>query len=363
MKSLCIEVSSGIFERISLENLVKDGSSLIEFLSFLDIGDIEEHVRANYYKRKPQHTIGAMLRLSVVYYFYGDKGYGRIVESLTEHELCLLKLKKPPSSSILHHFIHYRIGESGFEKIMGMIAPKLDALAEKNGIKHLSHDSTPNEASRYDENADYNPYYQCKMYKSHITMKGTIPLLMTFSNGNAGDSPYLEPHAYKLKELGITGEFIDLDTAYDSFENHALAKHVIGAYPYISLKENAVVNDEGKIEAINHWCNKLWKEGGNPNATLKSKLDFLFKHGRIEQVGVYYRNKNLQGMPKNKTDLRSAQERIHSHIKGTVKFDVRNRKNSKKSLHVLAAFVSYQLLVLAALQNGLNPNEFGFIRR
>lgn len=363
MKSLCIEVSSGIFERISLENLVKDGSSLIEFLSFLDIGDIEEHVRSNYYKRKPQHNVGAMLRLSVAYYFNDDKGYNRLVESITEHELRLLKLKKLPSPSILHHFIHYRIGESGFVKIMELIAPKLDKLAEKNGIKHLSHDSTPNEASRYDENADYNPYYQCKMYKSHITMKGTIPLLMTFSNGNAGDAPYLKPHAYKLKELEITGDFMDLDTAYDSFENHALIKHIIGAYPYIGLKENAVINDEGKVEAINHWCNKLWKEGGNPNARMDEKLDFLFHQGRIDQVGMYYRNKNLAGMPKEKTDLRAVQERIHSHIKGTVKFDVRNRQNSKKSLHVLAAFVSYQLLVLTALQNELNPNEFGFIRR
>ncbi len=362
MKSLCIEVSSGIFERISLDDLVKDGSSLIEFLSFLDIGDIEEYVLENNYERKPQHNVGAMLRLSVAYYFYGDRGYGKIVESITDHELRMLNLKKPPSSSALHHFIHCRIGESKFVKIMEMVAQKLDKLAEKNSTKHLSHDSTPVEASRYDKNADYNPHYQCMMYKAHITLKGTIPLLMTFSSGNAGDSPYLNPHAYNLNELGITGEFMDLDTAYDSFENHALVKHVIGAYPYIGLKENAVMHDEGKLEAINHWCNKLWKEGGNPNATLKSKLDFLFKHGRIEQVGAYYRNRNLRGMPKDKMDLRAAQERIHSHIKGTVKFDVRNRQNSTKSLHVLAAFVSYQLLVLTALQNGLNPNEFGFIR-
>ncbi len=363
MKSLCIELSSGIFERISLEDLTINGSSLIEFLCFLDISDIEEYVLENHYQRKPQHNAGAMLRLSTAYYFYGDKGYAKIVESITDHELRLLKLKKLPSPSILHYFIHYRIGEPMFVNIMEMVAPKLDKLAEKNGITHLSHDSTPVEASRYDKHAEYNPHYQCMMYKAHITMKGTIPLLMTFSSGNAGDSPYLEPHAYKLKELGITGEFMDLDAAYDSFENHAMVKHVIGAYPYIGMKENAVVNDEGKVEAINHWCNKLWKEGGTPNAAMDAKLEFLFRHGRPEQVGAYYRNKNLEGMPKEKTDLRAAQERIHSHIKGTVKFDVRNRQNSKKPLHVLAAFVSYQLLVLAALQNGLNPNEFGFIRR
>lgn len=363
MKSLCLELASGIFEKISLDDLTKNGLSLIEFLSFLEIGHIEEYVLENYYIRKPQHNIGAMLRLSAAYYFYGDKGYSRLVKSITGHELRLLKLKKPPSASILHHFIHCRIGESGFVKIMEPIAPKLDKLAENKGTKHLSHDSTPVEASRYDKNADFNPYYQCMMYKAHITMKGTIPLLMTFSSGNSGDSPYLKPHAYKLNELGITGEFMDLDAAYDSFENHALIKHVIGAYPYIGLKENAVVSDEGNVEAINHWCNKLWKEGGNPNNSMHEKLEFLFQQGRIESVGAYYRNKNILGMPKDKTCLRSVQERIHSHIKGTVKFDVRNRQNSKKSLHALAAFVSYQLLVLTALQNELNPNEFGFIRR
>ncbi|MFH1471637.1 MAG: hypothetical protein ABIF85_01950 [Nanoarchaeota archaeon] len=364
MESVTVKLSSGIFTKLSLENMLKDGSSLIEFLSFLDISDVEECVFQKYYKRTPQYSVGGMLRLAAAYYFHKDKGYVKTIKSLTETDIKILKFKKSPSPQELQDFIHNRMGENGFIEIMKLIAPKLNKLAEQKGTDYLSHDSTPNEAGRYDKYADFNKHYKCNMYKSHITMKGTIPLLLTFSRGNANDSPYLKPHADMLNEFKITGKFMNLDGQYDSYKNYALVKHIIGAYPYMTMRENAIINKTGKIDEINRWCNKLWKFGGNPNNPIGTKLDFLFKHDRIKQAGAYYRNNNLEnGMPKEEIDLRKRQEWTHDHIKTTVKFDVRNRQNLKKSLHIIAAFISYQLLVLTALQNELNPNEFGFIKR
>ena len=362
MKSLTVELASGVFQKLNIEDLVKHGAHLFEFLCFLDINDIEEYVFQSFYKRKPQHNIGAMLRLAAAYYIHGCSGYRKLVKSLTESDLKLLKLKKAPSGSRLQQFIQNQIGEENFVKIMHILAKKLDYFAEQNGTNYSSQDSTPLEASRYDDYADYNEHYGCKMDKAHITMKGTYPLLLTHTCGNANDSPPLEPHLITLNELDINTEFMNLDGQYDSYENHALVRYVIGAYPYIHIRENAVEHEDGTIKKIDHWCNKLWKFGGNPNDTIANKLQFLFDQGRLKQVGAYYRNKNLkEGMPKDKTNLRKVQERIHSHIKQTVKFDIRYLHNSNKSLHIIASFVSYQLLVLAASQNGLNPNEFGFI--
>lgn len=362
MKSTTVELTCGVYETLNLDDLVKECCSLLEFLYFLAISDIEEYVLKTYYKRNPQYNVGAMIRLGIAYYFYKGKGYVRIVKSLTDRDLALLKIKKIPSKSEVHHFVHYRVGEKRFQEIMNMIAPKLYRRAKDTGYNRLSQDSTPLEASRYDKYAEFNVHYNCKMDKGHITMQGPIPLWCTHTGGVANDSPYFKPHAYALAEHGVTSDIANMDGQYDSYENHAISVHVLGAHPYITLREDATVNDEGTVEQIDHWCNKLWKEGGSPKKPLEEKLKFLFEQGRIEQVGAYYRNKNLtEGMPKEKTDLRKEQERIHNHIKDTVKFDVRNRMNSKKSLHIIAAFVSYQLLVLTALQNDLNPNEFGFI--
>src|SRR5664280_531120 len=62
-------------------------------------------------------------------------------------------------------------------------------------------DSTPLEASRYDENADYHPHYGCKMDKAHITMVGTLPVFMTHTRGLAGDPQELIKHIEALKKM------------------------------------------------------------------------------------------------------------------------------------------------------------------
>ena len=62
-------------------------------------------------------------------------------------------------------------------------------------------DSTPLEASRYDEYADYHPHYGCKMDKAHITMVGTLPVFMTHTRGLAGDPQELIKHIEALKKM------------------------------------------------------------------------------------------------------------------------------------------------------------------
>jgi|GEM_PF-4978176 len=78
-----------------------------------------------------------------------------------------------------------------------------------------------------------------------------------------------------------------LDSGYDLFQNHADIWFHLSIVPHIKVKENAVVNNEGSLERINHWVNKMWRKGGDVHASLDEKLRFLYKNGRFEQVGMY----------------------------------------------------------------------------
>lgn len=55
-----------------------------------------------------------------------------------------------------------------------MLVEKIIKLSQEKETK--KNGSTPLEASRYDEHADYNSHYACKMDKAHITMIGTYPI-------------------------------------------------------------------------------------------------------------------------------------------------------------------------------------------
>ena len=53
-------------------------------------------------------------------------------------------------------------------------------------------------------------------------------------------------------------------------------------------------------------------------------------------------------------------EKIHGHIKGTVKFNIRRVRNESRGLYSLLSFIAYQLLVLTEMQNKVeNKNSFG----
>ncbi len=86
----------------------------------------------------------------------------------------------------------------------------------------------------------------------------------------------------------------------------------------------------------------------------EEKLRFLYENGREKQVVMHLRNKNIgdDGFDEDYSH-RSECERVHNHIKWTVKFDIRGMKNGSKKMYSIMNFVAYQLLVLTNLQKGL----------
>jgi len=127
------------------------------------------------------------------------------------------------------------------------------------------------------------------------------------------------------------------------------------AKPLICLAKDAVINKEGGPGRIDHWVNKMCKLGGSRHMKIDKKLKFLYENGRKEQVGMYLRNQNLKDISfPDSYKLRSECERIHAHIKNTVKFDVRRVRKEGRELYSKINLVTYQLLLLTNLQNHIN---------
>ncbi len=310
-----------------------------------------------------------MFILSIAYHFH-NKSYEKLLSDISLWDIKTLNFKNRelPSIGTLNNFIVHRLGVNRLKELMKKLAFNLYSLFSVGKIKKIGNeDSTPVEASRYDKNSAYNPHYKCKMHKAHIIMLETIPLYMSFTDGLSGDNPESLNNMKIINKLGIKFHIMNKDGGYDSFENYADTKVLLGAKPNISPSKSAVINKEGTIERINHFINKskFWKQGLSVKDSIEKKLTFFHnKNGkRKEQVGAYLRNQIIEnGLDEDVYPLRKHQERIHDHIKQTVKFDVRRLHNDKKELHILWSFIGYQILCLTALQHLLNPNEFGFLR-
>lgn len=354
------KVFKGVLLTDSLKNYLAIGNvSLCQFLYFLNIADIAQQIENNFYSDKDWHfryDVSAMIKFAVVK-FFRQQPYKKIV--LSEEESWLLGFKEKegkipvPSGGTLHHFVKNRLGVEGINKIMEMVGERIIKLIDS---KEAKLDSTPLEASRYDAHSDFNPYYECKMDKAHITMIGTYPVFMTYTDGNVGDSPQLPLHIAALLKMNAKINEYRLDCSYDSFENHAEIWYKLKAKPLISLSVDAVINEEGELERINHWANKMWKLGGSRHMKIDDKLRFLYEHGRDEQVGMYLRNLNLRDKTfPDSYKLRKECERIHGHMKITLKFDVRRIREENRELYSKFNFVAYQLLLLTNLQNGVKP--------
>ena len=184
---------------------------------------------------------------------------------------------------------------------------------------------------------------------------------MTHTKGVASDSPELINYIEALKKMNADLELYSADGGYDSFPNHSDIWYHLDAKSIISYPSNAVINQEGEKEKINHWVNKKWKIGGDVHASMKNKLKFPYENGRRKQVGMYIRNQNISDESFNEQyKKRDEYEKIHGHIKCTIKFDIRRVRNESRKLYSLSSFITYQLLVLTEIQNKVgNKNSFG----
>jgi len=340
---------------------LSQGTSICLLLSQLCLDTLRTLILEKYYcadHKRFRYDPILLLKLAIVRNFL-NLTYKSIGFNLTPDDCTLLDIPmingeyQIPSGSTVHHFVKTRLGVDGFNEIMAYIAKQIRFfLPDDIGII----DSTPNEASRYDKYADFNPHYRINMYKSHIFHLGDASLFMVFSEGNGSDMTYVHPLISNVTQLISDLLEVYADAGYDSYEIYSQIWYELGAFPYIDWRDNAVINPEGSIARIDHWVNKNWKKGGDVNAPIEQKLRLLYEIGRKKQVGMFLRNLNLKDpLFEEKYQIRGDCEKTHNNIKSIVKFDVRKIREESKEFNILMNFVSYQLLILARLQNGLMP--------
>ena len=349
-----------------LDGIVDDGTSITQLLFHVDLTSVEEHIKTKYFAksgRKFHFDIGTMIRL-VVLKAFRKSSFRKTLYSLTDEDCHFLGMKEIdgiyliPSPSAFHGFMKYRLGTEGFLEIMELVGTELVKAVNEPQIAIV--DSTPLEASRYNPHALFNPHYRIKMDKSHIFHYGSYPLYMIYSDGTTSDTSCLDPLIETVAQMDPDMSAIILDAGYDTFKVHAKIWKTHGIYPLIQFREDAIIHGDGTLERITHWVNKKWPEGGDIHKNLEEKLHFLYDHDRIEQVGKYLRNLNIQDKDFNsKCRKRSDCERKHKHIKDTVKFDIRGLLHTSKEMYTYAHFISYQILVLAHAQLKFRKvNEF-----
>jgi hypothetical protein len=164
---------SNIFKGVFITDSLKNYSairnvSLCQFLFFLNIADIAQHIENNFYSDKDWHFrygASAMIKFAVVK-FFRQQPFKKII--LSEDEAWLLGFKEKdgkiliPSGGTLQHFIKYRLGTEGITKIMEMVGERIIKLIDSKDAKL---DSTPLEASRYDAHSDFNPHMNARWIK------------------------------------------------------------------------------------------------------------------------------------------------------------------------------------------------------
>ena len=130
------------------------------------------------------------------------------------------------------------------------------------------------------------------MEKVHIRIVGTNSVFMTHTNDFASDSLELIKHIEFSQKMNADIEPYSAGWVMI----HSWIMHTwfhLGVKSVISYAK-WIINEEGETERIEHWVNKMWKEGGDINAKTEKKFSFLCQNGRRVQVGMYLRNQNIK---------------------------------------------------------------------
>jgi hypothetical protein len=279
--------------------------------------------------------------------------YRGIVKNLSADDCMRLGLTdrngrpKPPSSPTLNGFVNRRL-----PAVMDSIGEEIVALILMMSPKLvITIDSTPAQASRYNYDADYSPYYEIRMDKCHMLMVNGYPLFMIRSNGNAGDNPFAEPLIRMLSGHDLAGKEMEIyvDGGYDAFLTYAAAYMVTGTVMRCNQRPNAAYSDadDRKIRDV---YSRMWKRKGY-DAHRKNDTDFmlrfLFRNGEQELVGKYLRDRSMD-MEKEecRPTTRFVCETMHRSMKRWIDLNIFRIRKKTKELRMKCRFLCVQMLSL-----------------
>jgi len=353
------------------------GSYLLAvLLSLLDLEFLRVELRKFYAEewRWRKFDCIAMLKLDI-FRIFKKKDFTGVIRYLAAnpHEARLLGFSELPSEKTIWHWEKVRIGGSGWKHLFLAGIRKIRFLLVSFGIvigKHLGQDSTPVESTREDKNARFNPHYKLKMHKGHILLDAEhhLPLNYAGSGGLAYDGDYLLPLIDESeRNLEAVAEDCVADDHYGSFENHA-HMHMRGCNLIVKPTESDVYHPEADENGLRQEYQKLREvEGWLPLdiISLRQLLEFLYIHGKIELVGMFFRNALVK--IRDEIDFlkqyhrRSVNEGFHGVIKEMTGFGKMKVSGSKN----LDVHIGVHLLAILAvgplfkIQNGITTELMG----
>lgn len=373
----------------SLQNPTeKNPISIAEFFGkYLDIATIQ-HIFASHYGSVEYHyryPLNAMIKSSMIRRIKCMRSFQKLVNRFETHQNDAKVIGfenngngryNIPDRRTFRHWENVRIDNQTLENSMDLFVIALRKQLEKHGEilgRRIGIDSTPLEALFNDSDAKYNGHYEKTGYKIHgaYDLDRNIPLAIIITSMNESDTPYFKPLLIKLHELGIKFEKVFADGAYDSFEHFAIIHLVYNAKFYTNPGENAIFNDKGTPEGIQHEYNRLRKKNDflpPDQITFQEKLQFLMKYEKWDAVGSYFRNQFLekwikwQEEKKNGNQVpyneRNAAEGYHGFVKKYLNlqnyFDYRGIRNVER--HVRWTYLSILGIALARAQNGITED-------
>lgn len=366
----------------------KNPISVAEFLGkYLDLTPIRDIFRdqygsVDYHFRYP---LDAMIKASMIRRIKCMRSFQKLVNRFETNQIDAKSIGfqnngngrcKIPDRRTFRHWENVRIDNQTLEESMDLFVISLRKELEKHGVilgKRVAIDSTPLESLFNDEDAKYNGHYEMTGYKIHgaYCVDTNIPLAIIITPMNEGDPNYLKPLLSKLLDLGIKFEKIIADGAYDTFEHFALIHLIYNAIFYTNPGTNAIYNEKGTPEGIQHEYNKFWKNKDFilPNKlSLQEKLEYLMKYGKTDVVGAYYRNKFLKTWEKWQSEKkegnqiaynnRNACEGFHGFAKQWLNlqnyFDYRGVRNVER--HVRWTYLAVLGIALARVNNRITKD-------
>ena len=366
------------------ENTENCGLPLTALLRCLSLERIANEIEKQYYKPHHFHYPVVLLLKLLIIMRYRKLSFRKVMFSLTEDDLENILTTEQikaglqlPSGKTLHHFVCYRLGETGIEWLMKELGKELTHLLNHRHIEDegmtLIVDSTPLEASRYSKVSPYNVYYEIHMDKLHITMADGYPVCCMFSDGLANDAPYGRDLMKMAAEFNPKVADVLADGGYDNVLMYADIYANFGIIPAIRMRENSVFNPDGSRMNIKKTVNKLWKRGGDMKKPVEEQITYLYSlqtRGKEkpekfkELAGAYLRNQAFINYDNvlSRLNERGLCERRHAQFKNVMKFNVKGYREESRKLYIFLDFIAIQCMFLTYLQNhSQNTNLAGYV--
>lgn len=280
--------------------------------------------------------------------------YRGVVRNLSDHDCVCLGLvdgngrPRRPSYATLNGFVNRVLGPMATAIGDEIAAAVLNTMS----LKAYTLDSTPLQASRYNDDAEYSPHYEIRMDKAHILMADGYPLFMVQSGGNANDGRFAEPLIDRLPKTRPHHGAMEFhaDGAYDAFLTYAKVFVSTGAVLRCNQGTDAVYHGVDETKIRNEYAG-MWKlDGYDPyrKNDLDFMLRFLCKNGREELVGKHLRDRSMRINEANEEprNVRHVCETMHRAMKRWVDFSIFRLVKRTREARVRCRFLCLQLLSL-----------------